>query len=119
MGHPQCILDLAPRDFPLFLALKEHLSGLSSLAMKASNVLPSRSWCYRNTFGAFGMKKLITCCVTGASTAKRTMLKNSIRVTNFIVFCHFLALKSYFWFMGTVTFWPTTIMVVLLSLLNC
>jgi hypothetical protein len=119
IDHPPYVSDLAPRDF--------HVSCLEGEFVRTFFTCNEDIKCA--TIICLMLQEHILCfwdeqtyhllCVTGASTTKSTMLKNSIAMTNFIVFCQFPLLKSYLWFMGTVTFWSTTIMAVQLSLLNC
>jgi hypothetical protein len=88
--HPPHIPDLVPTDFHL----KEHLSGLFHLHLR-------HQMCYHYLADATGTHSMhlgwtdLSYAMTGALTFKRTVLKNSIPVTNFIVFYQFPVLNSY------------------------
>ena len=83
--------DLAPRDFRLFPALKEKLSGRVSAAMK----LPPCGRRNRDiTFCASGVDTPVARTVTGASAVKGTMVKKWRSSDTFVVCGQFPVLKS-------------------------
>jgi len=94
MDHPPHVPDLVPRDFHLFPALKEHLSGLFHLHLThriCYHYMADATWTHSVRMGWTDLSY----AMTGALTLKRTVLKNSIQVTNFIVFFQFPVLNSY------------------------
>lgn len=94
MDHPPHVPDLVPTDFHLFPALKENLSGLFHLHLRHQicyHYMADATWTHSVHVGWTDLSY----AMTGALTLKRTVLKNSIQVTNFIVFFQFPLLNSY------------------------